>query len=211
MTQFGERLKAARQKRQWTQKAVAQALATITDVAYGDYERGRNFPTPDNLRLLCALFPDDFSFDEMDHLIEQEKKQGQQQRAEQRTNQLLQLRGGRAAPLSGSRSAFVVNTGQDVPMTLRTDPVLSSKAMITLRLDLPWDQRGAKLDVIDLRSVQSLKTFDLPVDFLSIDVADNPAYKPLLAQMKQKQLSTLTLSKSAFAYRIWWAEEQPGE
>lgn len=207
MTQFGEGLKAARQARRWTQKDVAQQLA-ITDVAYGDYERGRNFPTPENLRLLCEIFAE-LDFDAMDRLIEQEKKWGQRHRAKQRVDLLKPPPDGAASP-SRSRTAFVVNTGQEVPITMQEEPVLSSHGMITLEIDLHMDHMGAKLDVIDLRSVTCLKTFELPVHFLRVDVSGNPAYTPLLEQMKQHNLPRHTLSKAAFAFRLWWPEAQPG-
>lgn len=210
MTQFGEGLKAARQARRWTQKDVAQRLA-ITDVAYGDYERGRNFPTPENLRLLCEIFAE-LDFDAMDRLIEEEKKRGQRLRAKKRVDVLKPplLPDGAASP-SRSRTAFVVNTGQEVPITLQEEPVLSSNGMITLEIELHVDHMGAKLDVIDLRSVTCLKTFELPVHFLRVDVSDNPEYTPFLEQMKQHNLPKRTVSQAAFAYRIWWPEEQHGD
>ena len=210
--QFGGRLKAARQKRGWTQKDVAQQLG-ISAVAYGDYERGRIFPAPENLRALCRIF-DELSFDEMYRLFEEERAQDDVHKAHTWLSKLRSLPAAAradAAARSGQATAFVVNTGQEVPLTIPAEPVLSSEGILTIEIDLHFDKAGAKLDVIDLRSVECLKTFDLPARFLSVDVSNHEEYASFVAQMKQQQLQTLPLRKAAFAYRIWWTMEEPQE
>lgn len=198
MTRFGEKLKAARKKRGLTQKDVAEKKLGITDIAYGDYERGRIYPTTENLSLICNLF-EELSFNEMSELIAQEKKQAGIEKTQTRFQVLA------GAPI-GNATAFVVNKGQELPITIKGDPVLSSDGMIVLQIDMNLGRSEAKLDLIDLRSVKCLKTFDLPALFLNVDVSENPDYKPLLQQMKQQNLKTISLNKSAFAYKIWWKE-----
>ena len=212
MPQFGGRLKTARQKRGWTQKEVAQQLG-ISAVAYGDYERGRIHPVPDKLRALCRLF-DDLSFDEMYRLFEEERAQGALHKTHTRLSKLSSLPAAAAqaaAARSGQATAFVVNTGQEVPLTIPAEPVLSSEGILTIEIDLHFDKAGAKLDVIDLRSVECLKTFDLPARFLRVEVSNHGEYASFVEHMKQQQLQTLTLRKAAFAYRIWWTMEEPQE
>lgn len=86
MAKFKDIIREARKKRLWTQKDVAAKIG-ITGVAYGDYERGRIYPTPGNLRLICNLF-EKMDFNEMSVLIEQEKRQEELKKTQQRISVL---------------------------------------------------------------------------------------------------------------------------
>lgn len=205
MNKLGMRLKAARQRRQLTQKQIAMQLG-ITDVAYGDYERGRIFPTLENLQVLCELF-DELHFDEMYQLLEDERRQERLQKTQQKIIRMKSLPA-RAAALSGDVLVFVMNTEQELPMTIHGDPVISSAGILTIEITVNCDRPGAKLDLIDLRSVKLLKTFDFPIRFLSVDISDEPSYEGMITQMRQQNVKTLTLRKSSFAYRLWRVDEE---
>jgi transcriptional regulator with XRE-family HTH domain len=205
MSKFGMRLKAARQRRHLTQKVIAVHLG-ITDVAYGDYERGRIFPTPENLQVLCELF-DELHFDEMYQLLDDERRQERLHKVHHKIGRMRLLPARAAAP-SGNVMVFVMNTDQEWPITIHSDPVLSSDGILTLEITVHCDRQEAKLDLIDLRSIKVLKTFDLPIHFLSVNVSDDPSYESRIIQMKRQNFQTLTLRKSSFAYRLWWVEEE---
>ena len=55
MELFPERLKALRQEKNTTQRAIANYL-NITDTAYGFYEQGKNYPNMDILIRLADYF-----------------------------------------------------------------------------------------------------------------------------------------------------------
>lgn len=55
MGSFPERLKALRQEKNITQRAIANYL-NITDTAYGFYEQGKNYPNMDILIKLADFF-----------------------------------------------------------------------------------------------------------------------------------------------------------
>jgi len=55
MESFPERLKALRQEKNITQRAIANHL-NITDTAYGFYEQGKNYPNMDILIKLADFF-----------------------------------------------------------------------------------------------------------------------------------------------------------
>jgi transcriptional regulator with XRE-family HTH domain len=55
MESFSERLKALRQEKNVTQRAIANHL-NITDTAYGFYEQGKNYPNMDILIKLADYF-----------------------------------------------------------------------------------------------------------------------------------------------------------
>jgi transcriptional regulator with XRE-family HTH domain len=55
MELFPERLKALRQEKNITQRAIANHL-NITDTAYGFYEQGKNYPNMDILIKLADYF-----------------------------------------------------------------------------------------------------------------------------------------------------------
>ena len=55
MESFSERLKALRQEKNITQRALANHL-NITDTAYGFYEQGKNYPNMDILIKLADYF-----------------------------------------------------------------------------------------------------------------------------------------------------------
>lgn len=148
MTRFQEKLKASRQKRGWTQKDVAAKLG-ITDVAYGDYERGRIYPSPENLRSMCEIFSE-LDFNEMAGLIEQEKREDELKKTQQRLNVLQPslrnvfpfnaffeglLQPGFAAAAQGGR-VLVVNTAREIPMDILQGPELDKNGNVKFKIRL---------------------------------------------------------------------------
>ncbi len=68
MNSFPERLKALRQEKNVTQRAIANHL-NITDTAYGFYEQGKNYPNMDILIKLADYFEVS-----LDYLVGRSKK-----------------------------------------------------------------------------------------------------------------------------------------
>lgn len=212
MTRFQEKLKASRQKRGWTQKDVAAKLG-ITDVAYGDYERGRIYPSPENLRSMCEIFSE-LDFNEMSGWIEQEKREEELKKTQQRLNVLKPiqrnvllfkafltglLHQGLTSSAQGGR-VFVVNTAQEIPMDILQGPKLDQKGNVKFQIGLDAaflpseiNDKEFFLDLIFIPTIELIQSRKITLEERNfLGAVDGLEYTASLPELPEGFLSELS-------------------